>query len=303
MAQPSSRRPAPRRSRRPSAPRRTASGRRNPEHTTRRLAYVMAVVVIGVIAWLVASAKQTDGVERVDVPGGSLLAVAAPKDLPQQIIDYSGMTVSFNSETHEPNWVAWELLGSETTGLHTRESQFSVDENVKGCATPADYRRSGYDRGHMAPAGDMKWSRQSMRESFLMTNICPQAGELNRGAWQKLEEKCRQRAEVDSAVIIVCGPVFRKGEAVERIGETGVAVPRQFFKVVLSPYADPPVAIGFLMPNGPVVGGMQRCAVPVDSVEAVTGYDFFAALPDDVEGAVESQCNFARWSRSPKPRK
>lgn len=171
----------------------------------------MAVVVIGVIAWLVASAKQTDGAERVDLSGGSLLAVDAPKDLPQEIIDYSGMTVSFNSETHEPNWVAWELLGSETTGLHARESQFSVDENIKGCATPADYRRSGYDRGHMAPAGDMKWSRQSMRESFLMTNICPQAGELNRGAWQKLEEKCRQRAEVDSAVIIVCGPVSGKG--------------------------------------------------------------------------------------------
>ncbi len=152
----------------------------------------------------------------------------------------------------------------------------------------------------MAPAGDMKWSPETMRESFLLTNICPQAGELNRGAWKKLEEKCRQRAIADSAVVIVCGPVFIPGEGIERIGTTGVAVPRKFFKVILSPYTDPPSAIGFIMPNSYVKGGMQTHAVSVDSVEALTGHDFFTALPDDVETTVEAQCDFNRWSRMPR---
>lgn len=281
----------------PRSKRTTASGRRNPDVQTRRLAYVVAFAVVCVIAWLVSSAKKQGDAPGLDVSARSLEAVVTNPALPEEILEYSGMTVSFNAQTHQPNWVAWELLGSETRGLHARENQFDVDENVEGCAAPSDYTRSGFDRGHMAPAGDMKWSRTSMRESFLMTNICPQAGELNRGAWQKLEEKCRQHAQADSAVVVVCGPVFRPGEAVERIGDTGVAVPRQFFKVVLSPYTDPPVAIGFIMPNGRVPGGMQRCAVSVDSVEALTGHDFFSALPDDLERRVEAQCNFNRWSR------
>ena len=200
-------------------------------------------------------------------------------------------------ETHQPNWVSWELLPSETDGESGRSDKFRGDDSVEGSAETWDYSYSGYDRGHMAPAGDMKWSPKAMEESFLMTNICPQAADLNRGSWKKLEEKCRQKAIADSAIIIVCGPIFRKGEAVERIGETGVAVPRQFFKVILSPYADPPTAIGFIMPNGPVPGGMQTHAVSVDSVEAVTGHDFFSALPDQLEQQLEKQCNFPAWSR------
>ena len=82
------------------------------------------------------------------------------------------------------------------------------------------------------------------------------------------------------------------------IGSNGVAVPQGFFKVVLSPYTTPPRAIGFLMPNGPVPGGMQKCAVSVDSVESVTGFDFFAALPDNIANEIESQCDFLRWSTS-----
>lgn len=260
----------------------------------------MALAVAVAIAYLVTSAKvpQSAPVQAE----GSLETVATNPLLEEELIAYKGMTVSFNPSTHQPNWVAWELLASETDGENPRERNFMPDPDVEGCATTADYRNSGYDRGHMAPAGDMKWSPESMRESFLLTNICPQAHDLNRGAWNKLEEKCRQRAVADSALIIVCGPIFTPGEGIERIGATGVAVPRRFFKVVLSPYADPPMAIGFIMPNGYVKGGMQACAVSVDSVESATGHDFFAALPDDIENRLESQCDFNRWSRVKQPR-
>lgn len=82
------------------------------------------------------------------------------------------------------------------------------------------------------------------------------------------------------------------------IGSNRVAVPQRFFKVILSPYSTPPTAIGFIVPNEAVKGGMQACAVSVDSVEAVTGHDFFSALPDDIEDVIESQINFNRWSRT-----
>ena len=195
--------------------------------------------------------------------------------------------------------MAWELTREETEGEISRDKAagFSADPNVPGCPSPSDYTHSGYDRGHMAPAGDMKWKQSAINQSFYMTNICPQAGELNRGAWKKLEEKCRQKAAADSAIVIVCGPIFTPGVDHETIGyDTRIPVPDKFFKVILSAYADPPTAIGFIMPNSYVTGGMQTCAVSVDSVEAVTGYDFFSALPDDVENTLEAQCDFPRWS-------
>lgn len=259
---------------------------------------VVCLLIVAVGAWFISQARDMEGEKRrIDAPAKALENVIVPGNVPSEIIEYTGMTVSFNRDTHEPNYVAWELLGSETYGEEKRGKGFTPDTSVKGTAYPEDYRNSGYDRGHMAPAGDMKWSRKAMEESFLMTNVCPQSGELNRGAWNKLEEKCRQRARRDSAVVIVCGPVFDGDGPAAHLGATGVAVPRRFFKVVLSPYADPPVAIGFIMPNSAVEGGMQRCAVPVDEVERVTGYDFFSSLPDEIESEIESRCDFDRWSR------
>jgi len=263
----------------------------------RQVAAALAVVVIAIVVWLVASAKETQKNSNTQV-AGNLLEVVTNPALPEELLDYEGMTVSFNPQTHQPNWVAWELLESETDGDRTRkDAQFAPDPEVAASAYPSDYTNSGFDRGHMAPAGDMKWSATAMRQSFYMTNICPQSGELNRGTWNRIEEKCRQKATADSALIIVCGPIFEPDEAVQRIGQTGVAVPRRFFKVILSPYTDPPTAIGFILPNGRVPGGMQTHAVSVDSVEAVTGHNFFSQLPPQTEKEVESRCDFNRWSR------
>lgn len=268
----------------------------------RGLGFSLLVIVIVVIAYLVATAKKPahkDG-GGVATTAERLQEVKNPAGLREEIIPYTGMTVSFNRNTHEPNWVAWELLGSEVTGESGREPGFLVDPEIDGCALPEDYRNTGFDRGHMAPAGDMKWHPQAMRESFYMTNICPQSPDLNRGAWKKLEEKCRQRAEADSSLVIICGPVFDKSGPAARIGGTGVAVPQSFFKVILAPFVEHPWAIGFIMPNGYVDGGMQKAAVPVDQVEALTGYDFFSALPDSIENDIEARCDFNSFSRIPR---
>ncbi|MCH5318914.1 MAG: DNA/RNA non-specific endonuclease [Paramuribaculum sp.] len=216
----------------------------------------------------------------------------AQQDLP---VFYKGMNLSFNPAEHVPNWVAWELTADETQGDVPRYNKFLQDASVEGCPLPADYTNSGYSRGHMAPAGDMKWDEEAMKETFFMTNICPQANSLNSGAWLRLEEKCRQWAQADGSVIIICGPVLTDSLR-GHIGETGVAVPDRFFKVILSPDAQPIRGIGFIMTNGSVPGGMQKAAVSIREVERVTGHDFFSVLPDSIEDIVENQCDFPFWS-------
>lgn len=262
---------------------------------------IAAIALLGFGAWkLCSSPKQSSRSDRTEKASPrsqatELMKVIDPSAQPKQIIDYKGMTVSFNSKLHIPNWVAWELTGQETLGTVPRADRFQADPNAEGCPETYDYSYSGYDRGHMAPAGDMKWDVDAMAETFYLTNICPQAKSLNTGAWKRLEDKCRQWAVADSAIIIVCGPVLTDNIR-EYIGDTRVAVPKRFFKVILSPYTTPMRGIGFIMPNDKVAGGMQASAVTIDEVERVTGLDFFSSLPDDVEQAVESHCDFHYWS-------
>lgn len=270
------------------------AARRNNRRTLNRsilLLVVVAAIFIGA-HYMLSQQKQQRQVQHIE----NLTYVKTATGLTEEIINYKGMTVSFNSDLHIPNWVAWELTAMEANGTVSRSDNFYNDPDIKGCAFPDDYRRSGYDRGHMAPAGDMKWDSKAMDETFCLTNILPQDGSLNRGTWKKIEEKCRARAERDSAVIIVCGPVLADAPR-EYIGDSRVAVPQRLFKVILSPWAKTPQAIGFLMDNGAVPGGMQAAAVTVDEIEALTGHDFFSALPDSLEAQLESTINFSRWSR------
>lgn len=262
-----------------------------------------SLLVIGLIVACVYLAMQLEGGERdsssrPDVASetyGDLLDVRTNPALKEISRKYKGMDLSFNPQYHIPNWVSWELTSDETSGEVSRTNKFSADPEIPESAETWDYNYSGYDRGHMAPAGDMRWDREAMEQTFLMTNICPQVKSLNAGSWKNLEEKCRLWAQADSAIYIVCGPVI-DGKPIEYIGDTRVYVPRRFFKVIISPYANPARGIGFIMPNGKVPGGMQACAVPIDSVESLTGHDFFASLPDDIEADVESQCDFHYWS-------
>ena len=266
---------------------------------------LLVVAVIWIASQVMLSCQKTSASENAtgesELSVQQLLEVRTNPALEQVIVDYEGMKISFNPRLHVPNWVAWELTGDETLGEEPRYNKFACDESVPGCPDDWDYKYSGYDRGHMAPAADMKWSEKAMQESFYLTNVCPQAGELNRGSWKKLEEKCRAKACADSAIIVICGPVLTDNIR-EFLGDSRVAVPQRFFKIILSPFAEKNRAIGFIMPNGKVPGGMQNCAVTIDSVEAVTGHDFFSVLPEDLQNYLESQCNFNSWSRSAKRR-
>lgn len=226
------------------------------------------------------------GLDRVRISGSN----------PSQEKDYTGFRLSFNKDTRTPNWVAWELLGSECNGPATRSNDFWTDDDIYGCSTPEDYRRSGYDRGHICPAADQKWSKRAMSDCFVFTNMCPQNHSLNSGAWNTLENKERQWAMRDSAIVIVAGPIYTQEDTLS-IGPSKVKVPGAFFKVMVAPYLEEPRGIAFIYPNMSAPGNMQNYVTTIDEVEKITGFDFFYKLPDDVENKIEATSSFREWDK------
>ncbi len=234
------------------------------------------------------AATTDDAKEGIELP-------APLKGTPEQILQRDGYTVSYNTTTRLPNWVAWHLTADRLTGNANRKGvDFEEDTDVPSPrATDSDYTRSGYDRGHMCPAGDNKWSKTAMRQSFLFTNICPQAPSLNRGDWNEMELACRKWAKNYGGLYIVCGPILYKGKH-KTIGRNKITVPEAFFKVVLC-LTGTPKAIGFIYKNADGNRPKGDYANSVDEVERITGIDFFASLPDDVERKVEAQCEIDAW--------
>lgn len=222
--------------------------------------------------------------------------VNIPKSLASQVKEYTGFTLSFNKDHKTPNYVAWELLGSEVGGSVSRTDNFWQDKDIDGCTAHSDYTRSGYDRGHMCPAADQKWSIDAMNDCFVMANMCPQLHDLNAGAWETLESKERLWAKRDSAVMIVAGPIYTEDDD-KYFGQANVRVPGAFFKVLIAPYLDEPRGIAFVYPHMKCPGNMQDYATTIDEVEKITGFDFFSALPDEIENAIESTYSFTEWNK------
>lgn len=223
-----------------------------------------------------------------------------------QVIEHLGYVVSYNADYKVPNWVLYEFTLGETLARLKRSDNFDVDPQVpaKDMAQLEDYRHSGYDRGHMCTSDHLGWSREAQEESFYLSNMCPQDHDFNAGIWLDLEHKIRRWAERDSAITIVCGPVLPRtaaeAKAMKKIGKGHVLVPEQFYKVILAPYAAKPRAIAFLMPNHNETVNVQNrrlreYVVTVDSIEALTGIDFFPALPDKIEKEVEATYNLKDW--------
>ena len=216
------------------------------------------------------------------------------KKRPEVILHHKGYTVSYNEELKLPNWVAWTLVPERFEDNVSRTGDFLPDPELDGddCVTTDDYKHSGYDRGHMCPAADNKWDEQAMRESFYMTNICPQHHNLNRGDWKELEDACREWTNQNRILYVVCGPIIYNSRH-KTIGERHVVVPEAFYKVVLS--LTPPKAIGFVYKNTSGNKPLDSYVISVDQVERLTGIDFISGLSDSVEAVIEAECNLDDW--------
>ena len=202
------------------------------------------------------------------------LCMPAPlKKTPEIILRKKSYVVSYNQDTRMPNWVAWQLTAEHTDGELKRMNNFHEEENCpRPRATLQDYKGSGWSRGHMCPAGDNKWSRDAMYDSFSLVNVCPQDSKLNSGVWNRVLMK-RQH---------------------ETIGPNKVVVPEAFFKVVLC-MVGKPKAFGVVVRNNEGTKKRDLYYNSVDDVERLTGLDFFPSLPDDIEKVVEAEVNMDEW--------
>ena len=213
-----------------------------------------------------------------------------------RIITHKGYTVSYNYDWKIPNWVAYELTDWEVEGEVPRYDRFKPDPMVpqNATATTNDYKYSGFDRGHMAPAADMKWDEQAMKESFYLSNICPQNPNLNGGVWKDLEEQVRDLASQKGRIFVVCGPIVNN--TLNTIGENKVVVPQAFFKVLLQEDGGKIHTIGFVYENVSGRKPMASYAMSVDEVEEITNIDFFCSLPDKIERQTEAVVDFSKWT-------
>jgi len=236
---------------------------------------------------------------RLGLPANLLEAIDnyLPTSTTDKTIRHDYFSLSYSEKHEQPEWVAYELYGdSLKKNKVERHNSFRPDPKVRsGSARPKDYTRSGYDRGHLAPAADMAFSKEAMKQSFLMSNISPQEPSFNRGIWRELEEQTRDWCLTSEHFYVVVGPVLTQ-RAKRRFGEDkALAAPRSFYKILLDLRGADKKAVGFIMPNQKSDAPLSDYMVSIDSIETLTGIDFFPELPDDWEENLESGFSPFRW--------
>ncbi|MBO4279014.1 MAG: DNA/RNA non-specific endonuclease [Spirochaetales bacterium] len=258
------------------------------------LIWILIILALVVTVFILTPVENPVKTQLVfDSVSGELAIPAYSKD--DIIVQHTGYTLSFNDAHKQPNWVAYLLTAdkvfSDSSG---REDNFREDPSIPtGSATLADYRGSGYDRGHLIPAADQKWSAQAMDDSFFLSNMSPQTHTFNAGIWSKLESAVRTMAAQNQEICVVTGPVLTDGPYTT-IGASKVSVPNSFYKVILDYYGPEKKAIGFVLAQD-AKGNLSAFAMTVDDVESLTGIDFFPLLPDDEENALEGTCDVSLW--------
>jgi len=219
-----------------------------------------------------------------------------------EIIRHNYFTLGYAEEFEQAAWTIHKLDNKMINGKAKRAKKFYPDPLVSSeSANDADYKNSGYDRGHLIPAADMKFLQSAMQETFFYSNMSPQNQDFNRGIWQDLEEQVRSWAEVEKEIFVLTGPVLKKG--LPKIGANEVAVPEAYYKIVAKFDGKKSKVIAFLIPNRGSDLSYSKFAVPVDKIEQLTGLDFFAVLPDNQENVLEKQVDLKNWQFYQQPNK
>lgn len=255
---------------------------------------VLLLLVSAIIAVVLGYLYFRNQVNKVEViPGGLEIPEVRADD---DVIIHTAFTLSYNEEHEQASWVAYELTRDELADNFKREKiHFKPDPKVKtGSATDDDYRGNGFDRGHLAPAGDMNFSLDALKESFYFSNISPQVRKFNSGIWKSLEEKTRDWAGRFGSVYVVTGPILEDNLRV--IGGNEVSVPRRFYKAILVFNKNfPPNAIAFLMENKSSRMPLKDFAIPVDSLEQILRRDLFPLVDDEFEQKIEKEPQISFW--------
>ena len=226
-----------------------------------------------------------------------------PKYLPApkvdvQVVHHKGYSLGYAEEHEQASWVAYLMSRARLIKVAQRNDDFRPDPSVNtGTAVTADYQASGYDRGHLAPAADMAWSVATMSESFFYSNMSPQLPGFNRGVWKRLEDLFRDWAGLYDSLLVVTGPVL--SPQLPTIGLNRVSVPEFYYKVMVDTASARRQGIGFLLPNASSQLPLSAFVVTIDSVERLTGLDFFHSFPDTLEKLLEHDVCMSCWDWTP----
>lgn len=262
--------------------------------------FLITIIVAG--TFYLAEEGWFEGNDNID-PTVSSVALQHSKEfdasyLPESttgaVVEHNYYTLSYSEEHEQAEWVAYELKKSDLSNNNFDRPYFNEDDKVTtGSADWRNYKNSGYDRGHLVPAGDRKMSYEAYEETFLTSNVSPQNREFNAGIWNRLEQKVRYWADKYDGVYVVTGGVLR--ENLKTIGYENVAVPEEFYKIVVDVTDGNHKAIAFLIPNEPTENSIYEYVVTIDEIETLTGIDFFPQLPDSIEGKLESTIDIRAW--------
>ncbi len=210
------------------------------------------------------------------------------------IVSHTHYSLSYSEKHEQAEWVAYELKREHISSNEFKRPYFEIDKKVRSqSADWRNYKKSGYDRGHLCPAGDRRFSRDAFNETFLTSNVTPQNHEFNSGIWNTLEQKVRYWAKKYDGVYVVTGGIL--SEDLSGIGYEHVSVPEYFYKVILDRTATPPKMIAFLIPHKDSDRSLKEFVVPTDEIERRTGIDFFPKLEDGIESSLEASASTNQW--------
>lgn len=238
--------------------------------------------------------KLNDIYKKLD----SLTTHTLPKDA--ILIKHKAYYAAYSKIHKQAYWVAHILPKDILYGSYTRNDGFILDSLYLNTADSTDYWGSGYDRGHLAPAGDFRWHKDAMYESFYYTNVAPQIKDFNRGTWAKLETKVREFAIDNDELYIITGAVLKDVMAKIPQGSYSVSIPKYFYKIIYDLQSPDYKAIAFLMPNQSIPFDLEKYMVSVDSIESLTKIDFLPILDDAIENKIEHHSDIYQWDKNYK---
>jgi len=216
-----------------------------------------------------------------------------PTSTTGQVVFHDNYTLSYNEHYEQAEWVAYDLKEPQLKKHKYKRPYFEKDKKVKTkSAHYKAYKNSGYDKGHLCPAGDRRFSREAHDETFLTSNISPQKHDFNAGVWNRLEQKTRYWAKKYHGVYVVTGGILSPN--LKTIGRDKVGVPKQFYKIIFD--SSEPKAIAFIMPHQESDKALYKFVTSIDHIEELTGIDFFAKLPDELENRLEASTSYKDWS-------
>ena len=217
-----------------------------------------------------------------------------PTSTTGQVIHHNYYSLSYAESHEQAEWIAYELKREQVQNQNFKRPYFEVDPAVKTkSAHWRNYKNSGYDRGHLCPAADREFSLEAYNETFLTSNISPQEHNFNAGVWNKLEQQVRRWAKQYDGVFVVTGGILN--DPIDYIGSEKVSVPHAFYKVIYDNRKDGVNMIAFLMPHQESTASLKQFVVSVDTLEDLTGIDFFPELDDDQETRLEQGINTRAW--------